>query len=77
MCESWRNVQLETRWRSRECKDDVVYYGDTVNFGWTKTKGSGVGVGRIGGAGERKSAIQDEEGDRGEEVKELSTTSGA
>ena len=59
-----------------ECKDDVVYDCDTVNFGWTKTKGSDAGVGRIGGAGERNSAIQDEEGDRGEEVKEVSTTSG-
>ncbi len=59
-----------------ECKDGVVYYGDTVNFGWTKTKCSDAGVGRIGGVGERKSAIQDEEGDRGEEVKEVSTTSG-
>jgi hypothetical protein len=59
-----------------ECKDDVVYYGVTVNFGWTKTKGSDAGVGRIGGAGERKSVIQDEEGDTGEEVKEVSTTSG-
>ncbi len=58
-----------------ECKDGVVDDGGTVDFSRTKTKGPDAGVGRVGGAGERESAIEDEEGDRGEEIKKVSSTS--
>ena len=38
----------------------------------TKTEGADTGVGRVGGAGEWKTTVEDEEGDRGEEVKKVS-----
>ena len=36
-----------------------------------KTEGVYTGVGRVGGAGERESAVEDEEGDGGEEVEKV------
>jgi hypothetical protein len=55
-----------------ECEDGVVDDGGTVDFGWTKTEGADTGVGRVRGAGEGESTVEDEEGDRGEEVKKVS-----
>ena len=42
-----------------------------------RREGADTGVGRVGGADEWKTTVEDEEGDRGEEVKkESATTSG-
>jgi hypothetical protein len=57
-----------------ECEDGVVDDGGTVDFGWTKTEGADTGVGRAGGAGEWKTTVEDEEGGRGEQIKEVSAT---
>jgi hypothetical protein len=57
-----------------ECEDGVVDDGGTVDFGWTKTEGADTGVGRVGGAGEWKTTVEDEEGGRGEQIKKVSVT---
>ena len=53
---------------------DVVDDGGAVDLGRTKTEGADTGVGRVGGAGEWKTTVEDEEGDRGEEMKKVSAT---
>jgi hypothetical protein len=39
-----------------------------------ETDGPDTGVGRAGGAGEWKTTVEDEEGGRGEQIKEVSAT---
>ena len=57
-----------------KCEDDVVDYGGTMDLRRTETDGPDTGVEGVGGAGEWKTTVEDEEGDRGEKIKEVSVT---
>ena len=57
-----------------ECKDSVVDDGVDVDLGRSETDGVDTGVGRVGGAGEWKTPVEDEEGDRGDQIEKVSVT---
>ncbi len=57
-----------------ECEDGVVDYGGTMDLRRAETDGPDTGVGRAGGAGEWKTTVEDEEGGRGKQIKEVSAT---